>query len=466
MKKIFWIIILFLSFNVCYAADGSGGTSSGNICPMGVPTHKIIYNSNGGSAVENDYVSSMRPADTSLPIPTRDGYSFGGWYYDTDFTKKVDVESYFDIPFTRLYDENGCTIAATTVLYAKWLKSVTSETVVVCPMGTSPYKIIYNTNGGNSVDPFTHCGGCAYSTKPLIPTPVRKGYKFAGWYYDSKLTKKVSTNYATSITYTKKYNDKGCQIQATVNLYAKWVKEEVTTDSTTETETACPTGVPTFKVIFNTNGGNEIEPYIHCSNCKPKDKMPKPTRKDYNFEGWYYDSAYTKKVSVDDIRKITYTQRYDENGCVLLTEVILYAKWSKLDNVVIPDTAIKNNTTVVYNTMGGNSLLNDIICHECEKKTKLDRPNRKGYKFKGWYYDKDYKYPVTVDYIEDLESEYVVEDKSIVLYAKWSKNNVETSIISIIAISVGVGTIIGGLFVFMIKKKKNRFVQKSINKNW
>ena len=45
-----------------------------------------------------------------------------------------------------------------------------------------------------------------------------------------------------------------------------------------------------YSITFNTNGGNKIEDYVHCSGCRPKDVLlPTPSKKGYEFMGWYYD---------------------------------------------------------------------------------------------------------------------------------------------------------------------------------
>ncbi|MDD2957109.1 MAG: InlB B-repeat-containing protein [Lachnospiraceae bacterium] len=70
------------------------------------------------------------------------------------------------------------------------------------------YKVVYKLNGGknNSDNPVSYAKG----KKVVLKKPSRKGYAFAGWYSDSKLTKKVS---GISTKDTKKKT-----------FYAKWKK--------------------------------------------------------------------------------------------------------------------------------------------------------------------------------------------------------------------------------------------------
>ena len=461
MKKVFVIllIILFLSLGISYATDIIDEVSGSHVqCPLGVASHEIVYNTNGGSEEKPDYVSSMKPADTSLPTPTKDGYLFAGWYYDSELTEKVDVDSYFDIPFTREYDENGCTKLVTTILYAKWDKINYEYKENICPVGISPYKIIYNTNGGNKIDSFSHCGGCYYSETPVIPTPTREGYKFVGWYYDSKFKSKVNTKYATEVTYTKVYDANGCQTQAIVNLYAKWTKIK-------KEDNTCSNEVNNLKVIFNTDGGTNIEPVLYCSNCNISTmKIPNADREGYTFDGWYYDSELTKKVSVTDFSEILFTQKYDKNNCLLLTEVNLYAKWNKN---VEPNTENEKTDkdeeekiTIIYDTDGGERLSNEGICYNCENKTELKTPIKKGFNFVGWYYDKEYTKKVNAKYLEDLEKGYVLsENQELVLYAKWEKikeNKLSNYIVIIFLVVIIVILLVIVSIVNWYKKRKKK----------
>lgn len=70
-------------------------------------TYLVIFNSNGGSAVAAQSVLSGSTA-TEPDDPTRDGYTFDGWYSDSELTTTFS----FTTPIT----EN-------TTLYAKWTEN-------------------------------------------------------------------------------------------------------------------------------------------------------------------------------------------------------------------------------------------------------------------------------------------------------------------------------------------------------
>lgn len=94
-------------------ADASGNlyyiNDSGTLFKLGaVESWTVVFNSNGGSACNTKFVATadgklVKPAD-----PTRDGYTFGGWYTDETCAQAYD----FSTPVT-----------ADLTLYAKWTKN-------------------------------------------------------------------------------------------------------------------------------------------------------------------------------------------------------------------------------------------------------------------------------------------------------------------------------------------------------
>lgn len=60
---------------------------------------------------------------SELPVVTKDGYVFGGWYYDKEFSDIVEIEKTYDITPQQEFDEDGCVIGYKDItMYAKWVK--------------------------------------------------------------------------------------------------------------------------------------------------------------------------------------------------------------------------------------------------------------------------------------------------------------------------------------------------------
>lgn len=147
-------------------------------------TQKVnfYFDSNGGSSVESiktDGKSILWP-----DAPTKDGFSFAGWYYDNDtFENAFPVNMFHSSMF--LND---------TTLYAKW------EVI--------NYTISYQLNGGELVDNPTVYN--IETTTFSLLDPYKAGQTFAGWYDNEGFSgsKVISIQKGT-------YED--------LILYAKWI---------------------------------------------------------------------------------------------------------------------------------------------------------------------------------------------------------------------------------------------------
>ncbi|MFQ6729630.1 MAG: InlB B-repeat-containing protein, partial [Alphaproteobacteria bacterium] len=137
--------------------DGSGdyglsdGTTYYSPAYCDAVAYKITYEENGGSAVADKTYTIETPTFT-LPTPTREGYTFAGWYTaSTGGTKVTQITQ-------------GST--GNKTLYARWTAST--------------YTVKYNANGGSGTMADTTCTygqPCTLSTN----TFSRVGYVFDGW---------------------------------------------------------------------------------------------------------------------------------------------------------------------------------------------------------------------------------------------------------------------------------------------
>jgi uncharacterized repeat protein (TIGR02543 family) len=110
--------------------------------------YTITFDSNGGSevlAITEDYNTSVtKPTD-----PTKNNYTFAGWYSDEELTSAVTWDY---------------TITADVTFYADWT--------------INEYTIIFNSNGGSTVSAITE----DYNKSITVPTiPIKNGFIFEGW---------------------------------------------------------------------------------------------------------------------------------------------------------------------------------------------------------------------------------------------------------------------------------------------
>ena len=120
------------------------------------------------------------------PVPTKEGHSIEGWYYDNNGTE---TKWNFDTD----------TVKCTMTLKAKW--------------ELSTYSVTLQTDGG-TIASGKEVTGYTYGTGAVLPTAddiTREGYRFDGWYADSSF----SGSPVTEITGT----DTGDKV-----FYAKWMR--------------------------------------------------------------------------------------------------------------------------------------------------------------------------------------------------------------------------------------------------
>ena len=120
------------------------------------------------------------------PVPTKEGHSLEGWYYDNNGTE---TKWNFDTD----------TVKCTMTLKAKW--------------ELSTYSVTLQTDGG-TIASGKEVIGYTYGTGAVLPTTndiTREGYRFDGWYADSSFSGSPITEISATETGNKTF-------------YAKWTK--------------------------------------------------------------------------------------------------------------------------------------------------------------------------------------------------------------------------------------------------
>lgn len=416
--------LAFSDINGSYAIDYSNMKHS---CPM--KAYTIHYNTNGGNKIDDTHYGLSNPKESSLPSPTKNGYTFAGWYYDEKLTNKVEAKTIYDVKMSPKYGSDGCDYGGETTIYAKWTKE-TNKMCVVSSCFKTIKNITFNTNGGSKIEKATV--NILDKTIHKIPESKKEGYVFDGWYYDSALTNKVETSYLEELKYTPKYDEYGCPIdtgcEENIDIYAKWALD-------LSDMCVVRNCVITTKIItFNTNGGSKIEKTTVNIFDKNPHKIPEPTRDGYIFDGWYYDSGLTKKVNITYLEDIKYELKYDEKGCPIDTDckayVDVFAKWTKKETTKTCNTKVNNKYTLTYQVSNGQNVTKEI-CVGCNDNPTLINLERNGYAFAGWYYDSALTKKVETENTGDIKvskkydkSNCHIGYKNVTLYPKWIEKNV------------------------------------------
>ena len=423
------------------AAETTQNTSEGATAAAstGVKTVTFVAENGGGAFADGSIVMRIQTNDKgvcSMPeSPVRDGYVFGGWYYDNTCTHAVD----FSQPL--LSDASNF-----VVLFAKWTEAPSNV-----------LNVTYSANGGQFADGNNVMLGQTDSNgiarQPLAPT--RDGYVFAGWYYHSDGTDQVDFNQpivgggdhvTLFAAWTPVKQDKTIEILYVANGgtffdgnetmqgvtdtdgiarlplqparegydFLGWSYDRDGNDPVDFTKAiVAGSGHATVyaqwkqnnekTVLYVANGGvfadgNETMEGVTDSDGVARQPLA-PTREGYTFTGWTYDAAGTEPVD--------FTKPIQGGG----QHATFFAQWAELAN---------NEKDVLYVANGGvfadgNEVLQGVTDGDGVARQPL-APTREGYTFAGWTYDSKGTDPV--DFSKPVQG----GGDHVTFYAQWTKD--------------------------------------------
>ena len=335
-----------------YKNDQNGGTVT--LYAQWTPwKHVLHYNKNVPTSSTSQTVSNM-PVDQTKTfgqfmaisnlVPTRKGYTFAGWYTQSNGTgTKYDPGSNYAA------DQNGGTVN----LYAKWTPWT--------------YNIKYDQNVKSTSSSKTVTDMPAAQTKTQeidvtlsSMTPKRNGYIFAGW----STSANGSVEYKPGSRFTKDLDSNG----ASITLYAVWTPWKHTIHYNSNIPTNAPTGTTTVSNMPGDQTKTFDEKLMISSN--------KPTRKGYNFAGW------STSANGNVVYQPGAEYKNDQNGGT----VTLYAIWTAWKHTVTYDKNVPANSkkTDVKNMPG-----NQTKIYDQNLTLQSNVPTRIGYTFVKWTTNKD-----------------------------------------------------------------------------
>ena len=379
-------------------------------------TYTLTLDANGGKCdVDSVKVTYGRPIG-ELPVPTREGYDFDGWYnIDINYSRSYGHKIAFKLKSNTVYN-----LEKDAVVTAKWNKYCTiifntnggkcavdslqvsrSSDVMKLPVPTKDGYVFIAwidengnivTDTGNiwnrlSIDSTykleavwakegevytvtlnTNGGSCDINSKQVIighpygklPTPTKSGYRFLGWIVPNDMIYEQITEDSIFLYHTE--------------LYALWYKTTAT-------------------VTFDADGGECDVKSKTVYSHNMYGELPTPTKEGYIFQGWYYDECLI----------YTFSDVGEEP-----TDHTLKAKWNPV------------NVSVSFNANGGKISSNNEIGFTKVYKYmteygSLPEASREGYRFAGWYTEcvggTKIEETDIVDYLYDIT-----------LYAHWEKD--------------------------------------------
>ncbi len=336
--------------------------------------YTITYNLNGGTNNPSNPLTYNATSDVTFVNPTRDGYTFDGWYKDSQFKDEVDSIT------------KGST--GNITLYAKW--------------ETNTYTVTFNNNGNISSQTFTYD-----VAQGLTPNSItRLGYRFMGW----SLSENGSVAYTdgASVINLTSEND------GNVNLYAVWE-------------------IVSYTITYELDGGTNNLSNPSTYNVEDNVTFANPTKTGYTFTGWTYnDSPITSTEGLTGNITVkanyvanTYTVTFNNNGNTS-TQTFTYdvaqgltpnsitrpgyrfMGWSLSENgsvayadgaSVISLTSENDGNvnlyavweivsyTITYELDGGTNNLSNPSTYNVEDNVTFANPTKTGYTFTGWTYN-------------------------------------------------------------------------------
>ena len=258
----------------------------------------VLYAANGGQFVDgNETMQGVADSDGKLrqpPTPTRDGYTFAGWYWHADYSGYTDEQKAADkVDFSQsVAGKEHVTV------FAQWTKN----------QEQNDHAVMYVANGGQFATGETFQQGVTDSDgvmrQPAAPT--REGYTFDGWYWHADYSGYTDEQKAADKV------DFSQPVQSDVNIYAQWTKNA---DAQAEQITV--------KFVDNFN---ETESSTEVKKGEAVAQPADPAYDGWTFEGWsstlkddegnweYTPVDFSKAVEDEDQDGVvTYYAFYSEN---------------------------------------------------------------------------------------------------------------------------------------------------------
>ncbi|NLK55860.1 MAG: InlB B-repeat-containing protein, partial [Bacteroidales bacterium] len=250
--------------------------------------YTVTFDAKGGTVTLATITVTYDGAYGQLPVPTRDGYTFVGWFTNASGGNKITSDTLVDT-------------ASNHTIYAQWT--------------ANEYTVTFDARGG-TVTPatitVTYDG--AYGQ---LPVPTRTGYTFAGWF--------TAAEDGTQVTPDTKVAIAGDHM-----LHARWTAN-------------------TYEVTFDANSGTVDTEKTNVTYDENYDQLPDPTRTGYNFAGWFTEAeggtqvTATTKVTIADAQTL-----YAQWTPAELAGTVSITGTAKFGETLIVDTTGINNTGTLY----------------------------------------------------------------------------------------------------------------------
>lgn len=357
---------------------------------------EIVFYPNGGNITVNgeqtnektQYITRYESTinnNVSELAPSRQGYTFEGWYTSENGGSQVYGTNGKGIIGTNYWDEEGKWIYTlnSLKLYARWKEK--TYTITFDPNGgnitENTKEVVYNSTKNNNVSSLN---------------PTKTGYIFNGWYTERTEGIQVYKNDGSSNANSNTFWNSNNQWVYTddITLYAQWIPI-------------------TYTITYNGNGSTSgsTPQSSHTYDEAKKLTANGFERTGFEFVGWSTQATGSKQYSNSE----SVVNLSSQNG----SKITLYAVWKEEEYTITFNanggTIQEDTKKVVYSSTQNNdvSTLN---------------PTKFGYIFNGWYtstsggiqvYGSNGKCNVNANDYWTSSKQWIYAD-NVILYAQWT----------------------------------------------
>ena len=345
-----------------------------------INSYKVTFNSNGGKESYDEKTVKYLDTLGVLPVPTKVGHTFEGWFNGDEKVSEDTVMSFKDMSLVAKWSVNKYTLSFNTgfeelkensksvaydtafgelpvltregYTFNGWVdsegvkvsdtnKMPASDVKLTAVWTINQYKVSFDTNGG--IESYNERSYDYNSLLNDLPTPTKKGYTFLGWYNDEN---KVDEDYRLGAK--------------DINLRAEWSINSYRLNY----ETDCDTTIESKMLEFGSAIG----------------ELPILSKIGHTFINWVTSEG----------------TEVDKDTTISDSDMTIFAEW------------LVNKYTVSFDSDGGTPIESKEV-NFGDKYGKLDKPTKHGYSFVGWYNGED-----------AVDESTVMGDSNVNLTAKWS----------------------------------------------
>ena len=271
----------------------------------------IQYQLDGGVLPSDAITSFVENEEIEIPIPSKKGYRFIGWYQNGECITSIENQDYDLVArwkqiFSIAYQLDGGTLPGNAITsfveddlvtlpipqkeyytFIGWYQNgelvtgITNQNYQLVAKWERVYQITYILNGGQFLEDVKYI--LQNDESYILPIPINEGYEFVGW-FDNIGCNEDPILYIASGT------------NQDIKLYACFEK--------------------IYCITYQIEDGVMPEEYIHFYHPEKGESLPIPTRDGYTFVGWVESITSSRTMLIVPIS-------YEE-------DLTLYPRWEKV----------------------------------------------------------------------------------------------------------------------------------------